>query len=74
FRNRAIFAYVNVDTNPIIQKRFHLFNLPAFILFKKGKMYRYESASWKQTAFVQFIENGYQNVKAEKVAVEPNAL
>ncbi|CAF1192284.1 unnamed protein product [Rotaria sordida] len=74
FRNRVIFAYVNVDTNPIIQKRFHLFHLPTIILFKQGKMYRYESASWKQTAFVEFIENGYQKVKGEIVPVEPNAF
>jgi len=32
FRNRAIFAYVNIDENPNLQKRFHIFNLPAFIL------------------------------------------
>jgi thioredoxin-like negative regulator of GroEL len=32
FQNRALFAYVNVDRNPIIQKRFHIFNLPTFIL------------------------------------------
>ncbi|CAF2643915.1 unnamed protein product [Rotaria sp. Silwood2] len=74
FRNRAIFAYVNVDTSPILQQRFHLFNLPTFILLKQGKMYRYESASWKQTAFVEFIENGYQKVKAEQVPVEPSAF
>jgi len=73
YRNRAIFAYVNVDTNPIIQKRFHLFILPTFILFKRGKMYRYENPSWKQTAFADFIENDYQKVKAEIVPREASA-
>ncbi|CAF3393870.1 unnamed protein product [Rotaria socialis] len=74
FRNRAIFAYVNVDTNPIIQKRFHLFYLPIFILFKQGKMYRYESASWKQISFIEFIENDYKKVKAENVPAELSAF
>ncbi|CAF2126379.1 unnamed protein product [Rotaria magnacalcarata] len=73
-RNRAIFAYVNVDTNPIIQKRFHLFYLPIFILFKQGKMYRYESASWKQISFIEFIENNYKKVKAENVPAELSAF
>jgi hypothetical protein len=37
-------------------------------------MYRYESTSWKQTSFIDFIENGYQKVKAEIVPPEANAL
>lgn len=37
FRNRAIFAYVDVDQNPLIQQRFHLFNLPSFILWVLGE-------------------------------------
>jgi hypothetical protein len=37
-------------------------------------MYRYESSSWKQTAFVEFIENGYQKIKGELVPPEANAL
>jgi len=74
YRNRAIFAYVNVDTNPIVQKRFHIFNLPTFILFKRGKMYRYENTSWKQTAFIDFIENDYKKVKAEIVPPEASAF
>ena len=37
-------------------------------------MYRYENTSWKQTAFVEFIENDYQKVKAEIVPPESNAL
>jgi hypothetical protein len=44
------------------------------IRFKRGKMYRYESTSWKQTAFADFIENDYQKVKAEIVPPEPSAL
>lgn len=74
FRNRAIFAYVNIDENPNLQKRFHLYNLPAFILFKRGKMYRYEGTSWQQTAFVEFIENNYQKTKAETVPPELSAF
>jgi hypothetical protein len=37
-------------------------------------MYRYESTSWKQTAFVDFIENDHQKFKAEIVPPEANAL
>ncbi|CAF1001550.1 unnamed protein product [Adineta steineri] len=74
FRNRAILAYVNIDTNPNIQKRFHIFNYPTFILFKRGKMYRYESTSWKQSAFTEFLESDYQKVKAEIIPPEPSAF
>ena len=93
FRNRAIFAYVDVDQSPLIQKRFHLFNLPSFILWvlsesrpnnfqdvlsicrlKRGKMYRYESTSWKESAFVEFLERGYDKVKAEPVPPEASGL
>jgi hypothetical protein len=37
-------------------------------------MYRYESTSWKQTAFIDFIENDYQKVKPEIVPPETSAL
>jgi hypothetical protein len=37
-------------------------------------MYRYESTSWKQKAFVDFIENDYQKIKAEIVPPEISAL
>jgi len=58
----------------LYKKRFHIFNLPSFILFKRGKMYRYESTSWKQTAFIEFIENDYQKVKPEIVPPEASAF
>ncbi|CAF1496865.1 unnamed protein product [Adineta ricciae] len=74
FRNRAIFAYVDLDTNPNIQKRFHLFVTPTFILFKRGKMYRYEGTSWQQSGFVNFVEREYQQVKAETIPPESNSF
>jgi hypothetical protein len=37
-------------------------------------MYRYESTSWKQSSFVDFLENDYQKVKGETVPPEPSAL
>lgn len=37
-------------------------------------MYRYEGTSWQQTAFVEFVENNYQNSKAEVVPPEVSAL
>lgn len=42
--------------------------------FKRGKMYRYEGTSWKQTTFVDFLDHGYEKVKAELVPPEPSAL
>ena len=37
-------------------------------------MYRYGNVSWMQTAFVDFVENSYQKVKAEVVPPELSAL
>jgi hypothetical protein len=37
-------------------------------------MYRYEGSSWKQTAFVDFLEKDYQKVKAEIIPPEASAL
>lgn len=37
-------------------------------------MYRYESTSWKQSSFTEFIENDYQKVKGEIVPPEVNTL
>jgi hypothetical protein len=37
-------------------------------------MYRYESTSWKQAAFIEFVDSGYQQVKAEIVPPEASAL
>lgn len=37
-------------------------------------MYRYESASWKQSAFTDFLENDYQKFKGEIVPIEPKVL
>jgi hypothetical protein len=37
-------------------------------------MYRYESTSWKQAAFIEFLESTHGNVKAETVPPEDSAL
>ncbi|CAF1157743.1 unnamed protein product, partial [Didymodactylos carnosus] len=74
FRNRAILAYVDFDLNPLIQKRFHLFTSPTVLLFKRGKMYRFESAAWNKKTLIEFIENGYLQVKPELIPEEQSAF
>jgi hypothetical protein len=42
--------------------------------FKRGKMYRYEGTSWKQSTFIEFVEHGYEKVKSELVPPVPSVL
>lgn len=50
-------------------KRFQVTKSPVFILFRKGKFYRYEVAKYDVKSFVSFAQEWYKNARAEKVPV-----
>lgn len=69
-RNRVNLAYVNIDVNPALKERFSIFNSPTIILFKQGKMYRYQISNFDVESLISFSTKFYTNVKAERVPVE----
>lgn len=50
-------------------RRFNVFEVPTFILFKKGKMYRYHNQDYDIKSLVAFAQDWYKNVKPEVVPV-----
>ncbi|GJQ74669.1 hypothetical protein Trydic_g21521 [Trypoxylus dichotomus] len=69
-RNRVNIARVNRGTNgAATARRFDVFHVPAFILFRQGKMYRYHIQKYDISSFVSFAQDWYKNVTPEKVPV-----
>nr|XP_022910458.1 thioredoxin domain-containing protein-like [Onthophagus taurus] len=67
-KNRANIARINrLTTGASTARRFEVYNVPAFILFKQGKMYRYHIQVYDVASFVSFITEWYKNVTPEKV-------
>ncbi|CAH0551730.1 unnamed protein product [Brassicogethes aeneus] len=54
-------------TGAATARRFEVFNVPAFILFRQGKMYRYQIQKYDVQSFVSFAREFYKNVKPERV-------
>ncbi|CAG9759698.1 unnamed protein product [Ceutorhynchus assimilis] len=50
-------------------RRFNVFEVPAFVLFKKGKMYKYHNQEFGVAALVAFAQDWYKNMKPEPVPV-----
>ncbi|XP_017786007.1 PREDICTED: thioredoxin domain-containing protein [Nicrophorus vespilloides] len=48
-------------------RRFDVFHVPAFVLFRQGKMYKYNIHKYDVPTFVSFARDWYKNVKAERV-------
>lgn len=48
-------------------RRFDVFDVPAFLLFRQGKLYRYEIRKYDVASFVAFAQEWYKNVRGEKV-------
>ncbi|KRT85930.1 Thioredoxin, partial [Oryctes borbonicus] len=69
-RNRVNIARVNRGINgAATARRFDVFNVPSFILFRQGKMYRYLIQKYDVSSFVSFAQDWYKNVSPEKVPV-----
>ncbi|OXU20131.1 hypothetical protein TSAR_003375 [Trichomalopsis sarcophagae] len=50
-------------------RRFGVYEVPQFILFRHGKMYRYLIPKYDVKSFVSFAKDWYKNAHAEKVPV-----
>ncbi|KOC70315.1 Thioredoxin domain-containing protein [Habropoda laboriosa] len=50
-------------------RRFNVFDAPAFIFFRHGKMYRYQIPKYDINSFVSFAKEWYRNARAEIVPV-----
>ncbi|XP_020284633.1 thioredoxin domain-containing protein isoform X2 [Pseudomyrmex gracilis] len=63
-------ALINKSTTgAYTARRFHVYDTPQFILFRHGKMYRYDTDKYDIKSLVSFAKEWYRNVKAEKVPV-----
>ncbi|XP_015115004.1 protein disulfide-isomerase A4 [Diachasma alloeum] len=69
-KNRVNVARVNKHTTGAsTARRFNVFNVPEFILFRQGKMYRYQIPKYDISAFVSFARDWYKNAQSERVPV-----
>ncbi|XP_012268949.1 uncharacterized protein LOC105693526 [Athalia rosae] len=50
-------------------RRFNVFDVPSFILFRQGKMYRYQIPKYDVKSFVSFAKDWWKNAHGEKVPV-----
>jgi len=50
-------------------RRFNVFDVPEFILFRQGKMYRYQIPKYDVNAFVSFAKDWWKNAHGEKIPV-----
>ncbi|XP_006615349.1 thioredoxin domain-containing protein [Apis laboriosa] len=50
-------------------RRFNVYKAPEFILFRHGKMYRYQITKYDINSFVSFAKEWYKNARAESVPV-----
>ncbi|XP_043478524.1 protein disulfide-isomerase A4 [Leptopilina heterotoma] len=50
-------------------RRFNVFEVPEFIFFRQGKMYRYQIPKYDVNSFVSFARDWYRNARIEKVPV-----
>nr|CAI5853640.1 unnamed protein product [Callosobruchus analis] len=67
-KSRLNVARVNSATaGAATARRFSVFNVPEFILFKHGKMYRYNLHKYDVNSLVDFAVNLYKNVNSENV-------
>lgn len=48
-------------------RRFDVFDVPSFILFRQGKMYKYQIHKYDVASFVSFAQDWYKNLKGEKI-------
>ncbi|XP_008560921.1 protein disulfide-isomerase A4 [Microplitis demolitor] len=69
-KRRINTARVNKHTTgAATARRFSVFEVPQLILFRQGKMYRYQVPKYDVNAMVSFAENWYKNAQGEKVPV-----
>ncbi|XP_066255448.1 thioredoxin domain-containing protein [Euwallacea similis] len=69
-KSRMNVARVNrATTGAKTARRFNIFEVPTFVLFRQGKMYKYHNHDYDVKSFVSFAQDWYKNVKPEIVPV-----
>lgn len=69
-KSRINVARVNrVTAGAKTARRFNVFDVPVFILFRKGKMYRYHEQDYQIKSLVVFAQDWYKNAKPEPIPV-----
>ncbi|KZC07712.1 PREDICTED: uncharacterized protein LOC107185988 [Dufourea novaeangliae] len=69
-KHRVNVARINKYTSGAsTARRFNIYETPAFIFFRHGKMYRYQIPKYDINAFVLFAKEWYRNARAEAVPV-----
>ncbi|CAD6235652.1 GSCOCG00007952001-RA-CDS [Cotesia congregata] len=69
-KRRINTARVNKHTSgAATARRFSVYDVPELILFRRGKMYRYQIPKYDVNAMVSFAETWYKNTQAENVPV-----
>jgi len=63
-------AKVNIAENYELEDRFKISKCPELILFKQGKMYRYDLPKLDSESLKSFVGGFYKNMKAESVPVQ----
>lgn len=67
-KSRLTVARMNrATTGAATARRFDVFEVPAFLLFKQGKLFRYEIPNYDVASFVSFAQDWYKNAKSERV-------
>ncbi|KAJ1527916.1 hypothetical protein ONE63_007851 [Megalurothrips usitatus] len=69
-KTRMNVARVNKGTTGAVTgRRFGVQEVPTFILFRQGRMYRYQIPKYDVASFVSFATDWYKNSKAESIPV-----
>ncbi|KAJ8985944.1 hypothetical protein NQ317_010701 [Molorchus minor] len=67
-KSRINIARINrATTGAVTARRFEVFNVPTFILFRHGKMYRYNTQKYNVASLVNFAQNEFKDISPEKV-------
>ncbi|KAF5285398.1 hypothetical protein FQA39_LY16652 [Lamprigera yunnana] len=67
-KNKVNIARVNKGgAGAATARRFDVYDIPTFILFRKGKMYKYQIQKHDVASFVSFAQDWYKNVSGEKI-------
>ncbi|XP_033215332.1 protein disulfide-isomerase A4 [Belonocnema kinseyi] len=69
-KQRVNVARVNKHTTGAsTARRFNVFEVPEFIFFRQGRMYRYQIPKYDVSSFASFAKDWYKNARTEKVPV-----
>ncbi|XP_045473580.1 uncharacterized protein LOC123679998 [Harmonia axyridis] len=66
--SRVNIARVNrATTGAATARRFNIYDVPTFILFRRGNMYRYRFQKYDFDSLALFAKDSFRNMKAEKI-------